>query len=101
MYDKRNWLLFQYVSKMLDRNILLVLIALAGLAHGQSQDPLSRDMDPVILKGTDVPNYYGAAVTDITGYSWDQTRGEFTQVPVQIDEMHMQDYDVIKKGDCL
>ena len=82
------------------KSTLLILGVSLTLVWGQSQDPLSREMDPVVLKGTDVPNYYGASVNDIAGYSWDQTSGRFTQVPIQIDEMHLQDYDVIKNGDC-
>ena len=25
---------------------------------------------------------------------------EWTQIPIQIDEMHMQDWEIIKSGDC-
>ncbi len=62
-------------------------------------DPYDRSRDPVVLKGSDI-SYTDADVNDLVGFKYNAVDSSWTQVHIQIDEMHMQDYDVIKNGDC-
>ena len=65
-----------------------------------TQDPLSREADPVILKGSVLPELRGLLPDTIVGFRFNNL-GVWEQIPIQIDEMHVQDMDVIKNGDCL
>jgi len=59
-----------------------------------------RYLDPVVLTGADVPSLLGCAgcVDRLVGFSW--VEGAWDQVPVQVDERHLQDYFNIKGGEC-
>ena len=62
--------------------------------------PLSRIYDAVVLKGFDLPELLGVPPSQIFGYTFDSD-GQRIQVPIQIDEMHYQKWDVIKhEPDC-
>jgi len=59
-----------------------------------------RYLDPVVLTGADVPSFLGCAdcVTRLVAFSW--VKEAWSQVPVQVDERHIQDYYNIKGGEC-
>ncbi len=53
----------------------------------------------MVLKGLDLPNMMGQDPAMILAFSWTGT--EFEQIPVQVDEMHVQLWNTIKNDDCL
>ena len=54
----------------------------------------------MVLKGSDLRELLGVPPSQIFGYTFDSD-GERTQVPIQVDEMHYQKWDVIKHApDC-
>ena len=63
--------------------------ALLGLAACDTRfgAPLSRPEEPVVLKGSAVPNILGAVPSSVVGFAWDGSA--WTQVPVQVDEMDL------------
>jgi hypothetical protein len=65
--------------------------------------PSSRKYDPVVLKGSDLPELLGIKVEFIVAFQLNYTNNKvsnWTQIPIQIDEMHVQDWEIIKHGDC-
>jgi len=69
-----------------------------GLTTTGANDPF-RLYDPVVLNGNDLYELIGADPPSIVGFRYDGNE-EWTQIPIQIDEMHMQDWEIIKPGDC-
>ena len=55
-------------------------------------------MDPVVLKGSDLPELAGLSVSQIVGFNFD-ANGQWNQIPIQIDEMHYQSWATIKHAD--
>jgi hypothetical protein len=84
---------------MMRPTYLVLLLALSSALAQQGPDPRSRDADPVVLKGGSLANLLGQDPGRILGFSWDGAA--FQQVPVQVDEMHLQMWETIKKDDCL
>jgi hypothetical protein len=79
---------------------LLVLTGLLGLVLTQEFDPL-RQNDPVEISGSKLFELVGADPKAIVGFRYDPTSPEeWIQIPIQIDEMHFQEWEVIKPGDC-
>merc|ERR1712215_306763 len=60
----------------------------------------TRYLDPVVLTGADVPSFLGCVecVDQLVAFSW--TEGAWSQVPVQVDERHVQDFYYIKNKPC-
>ena len=80
---------------------LTILFFFIGAILGQQQpDPYSRFADPVVLTGVDVPEVLGFKPENIVGFSYSRSSGRFTQVPVQVDEKHYQQWHVLKDEDC-
>ena len=82
--------------------IAIAIVLLAGAlqpAHAGSS-PLTRDQDPVVLTGNEIPSLVGTAVDRIVGFRRDG--GGWTQIPVQIDERELLDlsqvYDAAPVG---
>ena len=62
--------------------------------------PSSRVHDAVVLKGSDLPELLSVPTWQILGYNFNSS-GIWTQIPIQIDEMHYQKWDIIKHvPDC-
>ena len=62
--------------------------------------PASRVHDAVVLKGSDLPELLSVPTWQILGYNFNSS-GLWTQIPIQIDEMHYQKWDIIKHvPDC-
>ena len=62
--------------------------------------PSARIHDPVVLKGSELPELLGVPTWQLLGFNFNSS-GQWTQVPIQIDEMHYQKWDVIKHvPDC-
>ena len=62
--------------------------------------PSSRVHDAVVLKGSDLSELLSVPTWQILGYNFNSS-GLWTQIPIQIDEMHYQKWDIIKHApDC-
>ena len=62
-----------------------------------------RTKDPVVLKGSKIPELVNENVTDldsIVGFAYDSSTSNYTQVPIQIDEMHMKEWREINPFNC-
>ena len=55
--------------------------------------------EPVVLTGDDLPELIGSNIQNIVAYRHDEF--EWIQIPVQIDEKHIQSWEAIKNySDC-
>ena len=55
--------------------------------------------EPVVLTGSDIPELIGKEIKRIVAYEY--SNFAWTQIPIQIDERHIQSFEVIKKNsDC-
>ena len=63
-----------------------------------NSDPF-RQYDPIELTGSDLYELYGWAPASIIAFRYEESE-MWTQIPVQIDEMHEQYWEVVKPGDC-
>ena len=79
------------------KHIFLVLAVTESITL--SQDVSSRMKDPVVLKGQDLFEIVGKEPESIVAFKY-QGPDSWQQIPMQIDEMHNQYWDVIKPGDC-
>merc|ERR1711963_169990 len=79
-------------------NLVKLLWILAVTFTVKASDPF-RFYDPVVMNGNDLFELVGADPTSIVAFKYDD-KNEWTQIPIQIDEMHMQDWEIIKPGDC-
>ena len=62
--------------------------------------PSSRVHDAVVLKGSDLPELLSVPTWQILGFNFNSS-GQWTQIPIQIDEMHYKKWDIIKHvPDC-
>ena len=91
------------LSKMKSRNSVLLLSAASFLASlsslvNCSSDPF-REYDPVELTGSDVYELYGWDPASIIAFRYEDS-DTWTQIPVQIDEMHQQLWEAVNPGDC-
>ena len=77
-------------------NLFLVYFGLTTIAR--ANDPY-RLYDPIVLNGNDLYELIGADPPSIVAFKYEGNE-EWTQIPIQIDEMHMQDWEIIKPGDC-
>ena len=80
----------------------LFLLAFAHSALALSSSNL-RSKDPVVLKGSDIPELVNEGITDldsVVGFAYDSTSSQFTQIPIQIDEMHMVQWQNINPFNC-
>ena len=63
-----------------------------------------RTKDPVVLKGSDIPELVNEGVTDlesVVGFAYDAASNpKYTQVPIQIDEMHLKLWSDINPFNC-
>ena len=56
--------------------------------------------EPVVLTGNDLPELIGSKIENIVAYRHDD-EFEWVQIPVQIDEKHIQSWEAIKNySDC-
>ena len=66
--------------------------------------PSNRQLDPIVLKGSDLAELLGTPIGQILGFNFDpnaRNSNQWTQVPIQIDEMHYQSWETIKnEPDC-
>ena len=54
----------------------------------------------MVLKGSDLTELLDTPINQILGYNFNGN-GEWTQIPIQIDEMHLQKWETIKhEPDC-
>ena len=78
--------------------VFLILLAVVLFCKAQSNNPKTREADPVVLTGEDIPEMLHIIPGDIIGYKFDGI--SLVQVPIQIDEMHVQLWNNIKDNDC-
>lgn len=73
----------------------LSLVVLAGLllltapVHGQAVNSLDRPRDPVVLRGSRLPEFQGHAPGEIVAFRYS---GDWVQIPVQVDERLVLDF---------
>lgn len=79
---------------------LRLVLALLAFNSAFCLIPESRHADPVILRGPDLPELLGQDPNMVVGFRFSDAAVSWEQIPVQIDEMHLQEWLVIKQGDC-
>jgi hypothetical protein len=57
-----------------------------------------RDLDPVVLRGSDLPDLVGIDPGDIVAFRYDTQAGAWDQVPVQVDERHLEHLTQLRDG---
>ncbi len=70
---------------------VMVLTGVAGGLTAQAST-LDRDLDPIVMVGTDLPTLSGAAVNRVVAFRYD---GGWQQIPVQIDERKVVQYSTV------
>ena len=78
--------------------LLTFVVSFCCLVNCLAADPF-RAYDPVELTGSDVYELYGWDPASIIAFRYEET-GIWTQIPVQIDEMHEQMWEAVNPGDC-
>ena len=69
----------------------------AAICAGEFSE--ERKLESVVLKGAQLPDLTNVPIDFIVGFAYSSAQWE--QIPLQIDEMHWQDWDVIKNSsDC-
>jgi hypothetical protein len=57
-----------------------------------------RDFDPVVLQGSGLPDLIGTDPDDIVAFRYDTQAGAWDQVPVQVDERHLEHLTQLRNG---
>jgi len=57
-----------------------------------------RDLDPVVLRGSALPDLIGTDPGDIVAFRYDTPAGAWDQVPVQVDERHLEHLAQLRNG---
>jgi hypothetical protein len=82
-------------------------VALAAIAFGATalsgcsipgSTLLVRTFDPVVLTGTSLPALVGNAPGDIIAFRWHATSKIWQQVPVQVDQRHLEFLSKLRNG---
>ena len=69
----------------------------AAISAGEFSE--ERKLESVVIKGAQLPDLTNVPIDFIVGFAYSSAQWE--QIPLQIDEMHWQDWDVIKNSsDC-
>lgn len=71
---------------------VLTLLALATAVSARATSTLTRDLDPVVLLGSELDALRGTDVDRVVGFRWD---GGWIQIPVQIDERAVVDFGTV------
>lgn len=81
--------------------VLLTLFQIGYLSSvTAAQDPL-RLFDPVELTGADLYELLGEDPVSIMGFRFEPDSIEqWSQIPIQIDEKHYQEWQKVRPGDC-
>jgi hypothetical protein len=61
------------------------------------------EYDPVVLTGAELPELIGATIPSIVAFEHRPSSNldeNWIQIPLQIDERHLQNWENIKNGDC-
>ena len=58
-----------------------------------------RHDDPIVMNGNDLYELIGVKPEFIVGFRY-ESDDTWTQIPIQVDEMHVQKWEVIKPGEC-
>ena len=60
-----------------------------------------RQYDPIELTGSDLYELYGWDIASIVAFRYEESLNEkWIQIPIQIDEMHEQYWEVVSPWDC-
>ncbi|MEQ1785455.1 MAG: hypothetical protein ABL966_00260 [Acidimicrobiales bacterium] len=57
-----------------------------------------RSLDPVVLTGAAVPDLVGVGPQDVVAFRWNRDQGAWEQVPVQVDERHLDYLTKLRDG---
>ncbi|MBN1345805.1 MAG: hypothetical protein JXQ73_24150 [Phycisphaerae bacterium] len=77
---------------MVRATVRSLCIVAAAVALPPEARALSRDADPVVLAGADVPSLVGQAPSQVVAFQYE---GGWVQIPVQIDERKIVDFGVV------
>ena len=80
---------------------LVTIIAVTVLAgcNGRGGSGLwARDLDPVVLTGSQLPTFATAAPGTIVAFRWNSELRRWEQVPVQVDERHVEFLSKLRNG---
>lgn len=91
----------QPLTRRLVPGVLAVALGAAVLSgcNGRAGSGLwARDLDPVVLAGSEVPALLGLAPGSIVAFRWSTERRGWEQVPVQVDERHVELMAKLRNG---
>ncbi|MGQ0832400.1 MAG: hypothetical protein ACT4OV_12060 [Microthrixaceae bacterium] len=78
---------------------LVVGLAVLSGCNGRAGSGLwQRDLDPVVLTGAQVPHLMGADPGSIVAFRWNSETRRWEQVPVQVDERHVEYLTKLRNG---
>jgi hypothetical protein len=72
--------------------------ALAGCNADAGTGLWLRTLDPVVLTGSAVPDLVGTAPGNVVAFRWNIDKGAWQQVPVQVDERHVEFLTKLRNG---
>ncbi len=72
--------------------------ALSGCGGTPGSTLLVRTLDPVVLTGASVPALVGTAPGDIVAFRWHASSRIWQQVPVQVDQRHLEFLSKLRNG---
>jgi len=83
--------------KVLLRSWFVIILIILGLAAGSTAaNDLARPFDPVVIKGSNFPDFLNANVSDLHVYAY--RSGGWSQIPFQIDEIDSASYFTCHNG---
>ena len=78
--------------------LVLGISVLAGCNDRAGSGLWQRDLDPVVLTGAQVPHLVGAVPGSIVAFRWNWETRLWEQVPVQVDERHVEYLTKLRNG---
>ncbi len=76
----------------------VAVLSLAGCNSDAGTGLWARGIDPVVLTGAQLGDLVGVEPGDVVAYRYDTTADAWDQVPVQVDERHIEHLDQLRNG---
>ncbi len=74
------------------------MLSLAGCNIDAGTGLWARGIDPVVLSGAQLADLVGVAPGDVVAFRYDTKAGAWDQVPVQVDERHIEQLAQLRNG---
>ncbi len=58
----------------------------------------ARTFDPVVMTGAELPSFSGLDPDDLVAFRYNSDTSSWEQIPVQVDERHLEDASVLRNG---